>query len=94
MAVVGESQRVRLAKTAALAFEVAWQKPHSNGHLKRVWAANGERRCALHRTRLNVRLRALRLLLDHGVLALDPLRVRVVSSVCEPEVRELARHVD
>ena len=40
---------------------------------------------------LNVRLRALRLLLDHGVLALDPLRVRVVSSVCEPEVRELAR---
>ena len=66
------------SKHAALAFESAWQKPHSSRHVSRVWQSLGFGRCGVA-TSMCVRLEALCLLLQHGVWAREPLSVRVVS---------------
>jgi len=64
------------SKHAALAFEAAWQKPHSSRHTARMWSALGLGKCSC-RTSVGVRRRALALLLEHGVLGHESL------SVCE-----------
>jgi hypothetical protein len=64
------------SKHAALAFEAAWQKPHSSRHTARMWSALGLGKCSC-RTSVEVRRRALALLLEHGVLRHESL------SVCE-----------
>ena len=71
------------SKHAALAFEAAWQKPHANRHVKRVWNALGQPRCSL-RTSVRVRLLALSLLLRHGAWATEELRVCRVDPMCPP----------
>ena len=60
----------------ALAFESAWQKPHSSRHTARMWSALGLGKCSC-RTSVGVRRRALALLQEHDVLGHESL------SVCE-----------
>ena len=64
------------SKHAALAFESAWQKPHSSRHTARMWSALGLGKCSCQSS-VMVRRRALALLLEHGVLGHESL------SVCE-----------
>ena len=73
------------SKHAALAFESAWQKPHTSRHVSRAWAAwwaaLGFGKCAWKcgsATSVRVRLEALCLLLEHGVWVREPLSVRVL----------------
>ena len=66
-----------LTKHAALAFESAWQQPHTSRHLRRMWHACGEGRCN-GRTSVKTRLRALCILLEHGVWAQQSLAIRLV----------------
>ena len=84
------------SKHAALAFESAWQRPHSSRHLARAWRAQGFGKCGVA-TSVRVRLEALCLLLEHGAWARESLSVRVqcdhVSRAWEPvlaRVRSLA----
>ena len=83
-------------KHAALAFESAWQKPHSSRHVSRVWRALGFGTCGVA-TSVRVRLEALCLLLEHGVWVREPLSVRVVCarvpSVWEPLLARARRLV-
>ena len=65
------------SKHAALAFESAWQKPHTSRHVSRAWAALGFGKCG-SATSVRVRLEALCLLLEHGVWVREPLSVRVL----------------
>lgn len=68
-------------KHAALAFESAWQKPHSSRHVSRAWQALGFGKwCGT--TSVRVRLEALCLLLEHGVWVREPLSVRVLCEGC------------
>ena len=70
-------------KHAALAFESAWQKPHSSRHVSRAWQALGFGKwCGT--TSVRVRLEALCLLLEHGVWVREPLSVRVLCEGCAP----------
>ena len=62
---------------AALAFESAWQKPHSSRHVSRVWRVLGFGRCG-GATPVRLRLKALCLLLEHGVWVREPLSVHVL----------------
>lgn len=68
------------SKRRALAFETAWQKPHTSRHLSRTWDAQGYGRCT-GSTRVPVRLAALALLLEHAAWGESGLTVRV----CMPE---------
>ena len=52
-------------KHAALAFESAWQRPHSNRHMSREWGALGFGKCGVS-TSVRVRQEALYLLLQRG----------------------------
>ena len=65
------------SKHAALAFESAWQKPHSSRHTARMWSALGLGKCSCQSS-VMVRRRALALLLEHGVLGHDSLSVCVL----------------
>ena len=62
------------SKHAALAFESAWQKPHSSRHTARMWSALGLGKCSCQSS-VMVRRRALALLLEHGVLGHESLSV-------------------
>ena len=62
---------------AALAFESAWQKPHSSRHTARMWSALGLGKCSCQSS-VMVRRRALALLLEHGVLGHESLSVGVL----------------
>ena len=73
----GAARRGAKGKATALAFESAWQKPHSSRHTSRVWSALGFGRCG-GTTSVLVRLEALCLLLEHGVWVREPLSVRVL----------------
>ena len=70
------------SKHAALAFESAWQKPHTSRHVSRAWAALGFGKCDAWKcgsaTSVRVRLEALCLLLEHVVWVREPLSVRVL----------------
>ena len=48
---------VSRSKHIALAFESAWQKPHSSRHTARMWSALGMSKCSI-RTSVSVRRRA------------------------------------
>ena len=60
---------------AALAFESAWQRPHTSRHVARMWHASGFGPCS-GRSSVRVRLDALR----HGYWAGQPLVVHVVCT--------------
>ena len=68
------------SKSDALAFEWAWQKPHTSRHIARQWGVKGFGKCGT-RSKVSVRLAALALLLVHGHWAACALHVRV----CAPE---------
>lgn len=68
------------SKHSALAFESAWQRPDVSRHIRRLWAAEGQGRCS-GRMHVRVRLHALRLLLENGVWADEPLAVCVACAV-------------
>ncbi|EOD37607.1 hypothetical protein EMIHUDRAFT_225154 [Emiliania huxleyi CCMP1516] len=53
------------SKSDALAFEWAWQKPHTSRHIARQWGVKGFGKCGT-RSKVSVRLAALALLLVHG----------------------------
>ena len=68
------------SKSDALAFEWAWQKPHTSRHIARQWGVKGFGKCGT-RSKVSVRLAALALLPVHGHWAACALHVRV----CAPE---------
>ncbi|EOD39934.1 hypothetical protein EMIHUDRAFT_223118 [Emiliania huxleyi CCMP1516] len=62
------------SKSDALAFEWAWQKPHTSRHIARQWGVKGFGKCGT-RSKVSVRLAALALLLVHGHWAACALHV-------------------
>ena len=84
------------SKHAALAFESAWQKPHSSRHISRAWKVLGFGKCG-GSTCMRVRLEALCLLLEHGVWVRVPLSVHVlcdrVPHVWEPLLARVRQRV-
>ena len=64
---------------AALAFESAWQRPHTSRHCAREWHALRLPRCSVA-TSVSVRLQALAVLLVQGYWARDVLTVHVVRT--------------
>ena len=68
------------SKNSALAFESAWQKPHTSRHVSREWGALGFGKCSGSSSML-VRLEALSLLVRHG----EWVSVRVIAAVPAPE---------
>ena len=67
------------SKRSALAFESAWQRPHTSRHVSREWNALGFSKCS-GATSVHVRLEALCLILRHGAWVSEALSVRVVCT--------------
>ena len=65
-------------KHAALTFEAAWWKPHEHRRMKRQWSMLGLPKCS-PRSRVNLRMRALDLLLQHGAWVSEALEVYRVA---------------
>ena len=79
------------SKSDALAFEWAWQKPHTSRHIARQWGVKGFGKCGT-RSKVSVRLAALALLLVHGHWAACALHVRVYApEECGQALRDVRR---